>query len=158
MTEAETCGRIAMPSLKSLDITIIANPGTGTDPVDWEIEIDPSHKNGDKIKLHHGNGYEIDFDLKDKTDLEVRFDASAPFFVKDGTTDPCPNTCNSPQIMVDSCKDDELVVIDWNYGEGPEVQDLRYQLNFVTKYGKRLNPFDPIIENAGGGTRPPTLF
>ena len=43
-------------------------------------------------------------------------------------------------------------MIDWNYG--PNDQELRYQLNFVTDLGAPIDPYDPIIINGGGGVKP----
>lgn len=132
---------------KSLDIDIIACP----DPLDpkkvkWDIDTkDPA--NPKKIKAKDPENYLLKFKLFDNTTLEVRFDASSPFYCKDGTSDPCPSSVTSDQVLVDSCKDNELVVLDWNVIK----QELRYQLNFVTKAGKLLNPYDPIIDNGGGG-------
>ena len=62
------------------------------------------------------------------------------------------SSITTPQILVESCEEDELVVIDWNYG--PNDQELRYQLNFVTDLGAPIDPYDPIIINGGGGGKP----
>ncbi|RIX32601.1 hypothetical protein [Sphingomonas edaphi] len=139
-----------MPPLNRVKVEVIANPGPGG-TIAWSHEIKtPGHSNGNKVKLPKGTGCQIDFDL-DTNGQDVRFDADAPFFCKDGTADPCPSSLTSEQVMVDSCDDDKLIVFDWNYGN---PVDLRYQLNFVTKVGERVNPYDPIIENGGGSIRP----
>lgn len=135
--------------LEKADVEIKAKPPVGG-KVQWDIEVKGRYKDGKKIKVPHGEGVEIHFDLDDDSGLGLRFDASAPFFVKEGTSDPCPSDFNSDQMMVDSCKDDKLVVFNWN----AKAEQLRYQLNFVTKSGKRVNPFDPIIDNGGGGVKP----
>jgi len=123
--------------------------------VKWSHEVkSPGHSDGDKIKAPKGEGYWIIFDLDDYTGRNIRFDASAPFFCKDDTADPCPSSMDSEQILVESCAEDELVVIDWNYG--PSQKELRYQLNFVTDIGEHVDPYDPIIINGGGGVAPGT--
>jgi hypothetical protein len=143
--------RIAkMPPLDKVKVEVIAKRGQNGQ-IDWSHETKThGHSNGNKVKLPKGMGYRLEFSL-DTNGLDVRFDADAPFFCKDGTADPCPSSITSDQIMVESCEDDELVVIDWNYGDPTE---LRYQLNFVTKVGEPVNPYDPIIENGGGSIKP----
>jgi hypothetical protein len=142
---------MAMPHLERTDIDIIADPD-GHGGVSWSHQIKTApHNNGGKIKLPHGVGSKMVFDLHDRTDLGVRFDASAPFFVRPGDVGPCPAAMDSDQCMVDKCEADNLVVIDWNYGS---ECDLHYQLNFVNEGGYRVNPYDPIIQNGGGGVRP----
>jgi hypothetical protein len=142
--------KMAMPHLEKVEVEIIANPGSGG-TIDWSHNVKSSgHSNGGKLKLPNGVGYRIHFDLN-RNGLDVRFDAKAPFFCKDGTSDPCPSSIASPQVMVDECDAKDLYVIDWNYGN---PIDLRYQLNFVTEVGGPVNAYDPIIENGGGGIKP----
>lgn len=143
--------KMMVPQLDKVEVDIIGEPD-GKGGVSWSHRVkDPGHGSGHKIKLPKGVGYEIHFDLKAKDGLNVRFDASAPFYCKEGTADPCPSSITTDQIMVESCDDDDLVVIDWNYGT---EQELRYQINFVDDTGQKVNPYDPIILNEGGGTRP----
>lgn len=140
----------AMPHLEKVEVEIIASPGSGGKIV-WSHKVKSTgHSNGNKINLPNGVGYRIHFDL-DRNGLDVRFDAKAPFFCKDGTSDPCPSSITSKQVMVDECDADDLYVIDWNYGDPME---LRYQLNFVTEVGDPVDAYDPIIENGGGGIKP----
>ncbi len=141
-----------IPHLGSIDVEVYAKPN-GKGGVDWSHMVKShGHSNGNKIHAPKGGGYRIKFDLDNFTDLKVRFDASRPFFCKEGTVDPCPDNISTRQILVDSCEDDTLIVIDWNYGE--HEQELRYQLNFVTDIGTPVDPYDPIIINGGGGVQP----
>ena len=143
--------RMTVPKLDKVEVDIFAEPN-GSGGINWSHKVKSSgHDKGQKIKLPKGSGYEIHFDLRAGNGLNVRFDASRPFFCKEGTTDPCPSSITTQQIMVDSCEDDELVVIDWNYGN---EQELRYQLNFVDDAGNKVDPYDPVILNEGGGTKP----
>ena len=142
-----------LPHLGKIEVEVIAREGSDG-KVDWSHTVKTyGSSDGDKIKANRGEGYRITFDLDDYTDWNIRFDASRPFFCKDGTDNPCPDSITTKQVLVDSCDDGELVVIDWNYGE--HEQELRYQLNFVTETGGPINPYDPIIINGGGGVRPP---
>jgi hypothetical protein len=101
---------------------------------------------GDPIKLPKDSGpYEITFELE--TELNLRFDAAGPFLCDVTYAGACPTSLNRVQFMVDSCTDDELVVVDWNHGEGAEFY---FQLNFVNKAGIPQIPYDPIIINGGG--------
>ncbi len=132
-----------------VEVTATAN---GTGGVTWSHKIKSSgHSNGNKIKVPENRAHRIKFDLNDESGLGIRFNAAGPIFAKEGVADPCPDRLETGQIMVDSCDDDELVVIDWNYGA---QQELRYQLNFVTHANGPIDPYDPIIENGGGGVRP----
>ena len=141
-----------IPHLGKIEVEVYARPD-GHGGFDWSHSVKThGHSNGHKIKVPRGEGYRIKFDLDDYTNLNIRFDASKPFFCKDGTGDPCPSSITTPQILVDSCEDDTLVVIDWNYGN--QEQELRYQLNFVTDIGTAVKPYDPIITNGGGGVQP----
>lgn len=149
--ETHVSDQSMIPPLDRLDVDVIAEP-KGSGGVRWSQQIkDPGHNNGGKVKLPRGRGYKIKFGLKDHTNLNIRFDASAPFFVREGSVGPCPSGMNSSQVMVDECDADALVVTDWNYGAECE---LHYQLNFVDTTGKPINSYDPIIENGGGGVPP----
>lgn len=140
-----------MPHLGKIDVEVIARDN-GSGGIAWSHTVrSTGHSNGNKIKVPRGEGYRIKFDLDDYTGRHIRFDASAPFFCKEGIADPCPSSISTPQVLVDSCEDDTLVVIDWNYGD---EQELRYQLNFVTNVGAPIPPYDPIIINSGGGGEP----
>jgi hypothetical protein len=142
---------MTVPDLDKVEVDIFAEHD-GKGGVLWSHKVkNPGHGHGQKIKLPRGIGYEIHFDLRKPHDLNVQFDASAPFFCKEGTADPCPSEITTDQIMVESCEKDELVVVDWNYGK---EQELRYQLNFVDDAGARVDPYDPVILNEGGGTKP----
>lgn len=131
-------------------IDVIADPvGAG---IAWRLDIKSvGHGKGNKIDLPKDNNYEMNFTLIDNTKLNLRFDASAPIFVREGGAGPCPTDISTPQIMVDSCNAKTLVVIDWN--SGAELE-LYYQLNFVNKTGRTKYPYDPIIKNGGGGAPP----
>ena len=135
---------------KGVDINVIADPaGAG---VTWRLDIKTSgHGNGNKIDLPKDNNYAMNFSLVDNTRLNLRFDASAPIFVREGGAGPCPTDISTPQIMVDSCNAKSLVVIDWNSGA---ERELYYQLNFVNMTGQTKYPYDPIIKNGGGGVPP----
>lgn len=138
-------------TLETAEVEIKAGPPVNGE-IQWDIDVKGKYKDGKNIKVPYGVGCEIHFDLDDSSGEKLRFDASGPIFVKKGTNDPCPTSFDSDQLMVDSCKDDKLVVFNWNGNK----EELRYQLNFVTKGGRRVNPFDPIIDNGGGFVRPPS--
>jgi hypothetical protein len=145
--------KATIPSLNKIEVDVYADDD-GSGGVAWSHKIKTSgNDDHGKIKLDHGIGSRLHFDLHDNTGLGVRFDASAPFFVAEGSGGPCPSTLSSKQCMVDSCDADELVVSDWNYGANC---DLHYQLNFVTDAGKAVDPYDPVIQNTGGGIKPAT--
>lgn len=136
---------------RGVDIDVIAKPKIGGG-VDWSLDIKTSgHGKDDKIDLPKDHNYQMNFTLDDRTRLNLRFDASAPIFVREGGAGPCPTDISTPQIMVDSCDARKLVVIDWNYGAPTE---LYYQLNFVNKTGLEKYPYDPEIKNGGGGGEP----
>lgn len=146
----QICEILAIPRLDKVEVDVIAQPKVGGG-INWSHSVKSvGHDNNGKIKLPKGLGYKIKFDLK-ANGFDVRFDASAPFFCKEGTTNPCPGSLMTDQCMVDDCDADTLTVIDWNYGD---EQELRYQLNFVNSAGKRVEPYDPIIQNDGGGVKP----
>lgn len=141
-----------LPPLGRIEVEVTASPN-GPNGVTWSHRVKTSgHGHGNKIKAPRGQGYKITFDLDDDTELNVRFDASKPFYCKEGVDDPCPSSITTDQIMVDSCEYDELVVFDWNFNENEE--ELRYQLNFVTAAGGPIDSYDPIIINGGGGVKP----
>jgi hypothetical protein len=122
----------------------------GNGNIQWSHDNGPSHGGNGKLKLGKDQNYEIIFNLVDKTKRKIRFDASAPFFVKEGNGS-CPRAKDSDQVMVASCDAKKLVILDWNYGVPCELQ---YQLNFIDEAGAPITPYDPIIENGGGGTKP----
>ena len=138
---------------KGVDINVIASPqGSG---IRWSLDIKTGgHGNGDKIDLPKDNNYKMNFTLIDNTNLNLRFDASAPIFIREGGAGPCPTSVSTTQILVDSCDAKTLSVIDWNFGA---EQELYYQLNFVNKTGQTKFDYDPIIKNGGGGVPPMIL-
>lgn len=126
-------------------IEVIATPG-GPEGVTYRQEIKQHGKDG-KLDLPRNSGpYRIHFDLDVVGGLDLRFDAAGPIFcaVDNGK---CPTSIATDQIMVERCDKNDLIVVDWNYGD---EQALRYQLNFVNKAGAKLPCFDPIILNGGG--------
>jgi hypothetical protein len=132
-------------------VTIYAdNDGSGG--IRWSHKNE-DHDNGGKLKLGKDKNYKVTFNLVDRTSpsRKIRFDASEPIFVKQGSGGSCPRALDSDQILVDSCDARKLIAIDWNYGVPCE---LHYQLNFVDEAGGPIPPYDPIIENGGGGTKP----
>ena len=135
---------------KGVDIDVIASDVAGT--IKWSLDIKTSgHGKDNKIELEKDHNYIMTFTLLDRTRLNLRFDASGPFFARDGGAGPCPTNISTAQIMVDSCEAKKLVVMDWNYGAPTE---LYYQLNFVNETGKDDCHYDPPIVNGGGGTKP----
>ena len=132
-------------------VTIYADDN-GSGGIKWSHKNE-DHDNGGKLKLPKDKNYKITFNLLDRTNpsRKIRFDASQPIFVKEGTGSNCPRAMDTDQILVDSCDSKKLVAIDWNY-DGP--RELRYQLNFVDEAGGEIPPYDPIIENGGGGIKP----
>ena len=132
---------------KRADIIVTAERKGGE--IEYSIDTRGNGANG-RIKLEADSGpYRIHFELEDKTGRNLRFDAAQPFFCASGTGH-CPTCIETDQIMVDSCDADELVVVDWNFGE---KQELRYQINVTDRHGAPQPPVDPVIEN-GGGIKP----
>ncbi len=126
--------------------------GKGWNPVSWSQEIKSAgHGSSGTIKFPHGkDNYDIIFNLINNTGHKIRFDASKPVFVeRDRPGSPCPSSFNTDQMLVESCDGDKLVIRNWNV----EKMNLHYQLNFVTDKGNPVNPFDPIIQNDGGGVK-----
>ena len=138
---------IRLPKIKiKVEVTAIRD---ASGAICYSHKINGQNKGG-KIDLAKDSGpYKLVFDLDDDTGLGLRFDASAPFYCDVSRGDGCPASIDREQIMVDSCNDDELIVIDWNYGERKE---LHYQLNVMDEFGERQTPYDPVIVN-GGGTK-----
>lgn len=127
-----------------IDVEITAKVVGGKLTYDLDIK---SHGKDGKIDLPAKSGaHRIKFKLEDDTDLKIRFDASGPIFASTDISQ-CPKCLDTNQIMVDSCDDNELEVIDWNYGQTVEI---RYQLNFMDNLGVPQEPLDPIIRNGGG--------
>jgi hypothetical protein len=134
-------------STSKTDLKVIIKATANGAGINYTLDI-KDHGNNGKIALPRDSGpYRIKFELDTKLDL--RFAAAAPFYcAKDRGS--CPASLDTDQMMVDSCDKDELVVVDWNYGD---EQELRYQVNFTDKCGAPREPLDPIIQN-GGGIKP----
>ena len=137
---------------KDVKIDVIAT-GDAKNAGDFSLDIKTvGHGKGNKITLPKNDNFKLIFTLHDNTNpkLGLRFDASAPIFVKEGGL-PCPTDISTQQVMVDSCDAKTLVVIDWN--SGPELE-LYYKLNFVNENGTAKYNYDPPITNGGGGNSP----
>jgi hypothetical protein len=127
-----------------IDVDVVAKVVDGQ--LTYTLDI-KSHGSNGKIDLPAKSGaHKIKFRLEDDTNLNLRFDAGGPIFASTDTSQ-CPSKLDTEQIMVDSCDDDELEIVDWNYGQ---TIDIRYQLNFMNKTGVPQEPLDPIIRNGGG--------
>lgn len=140
-----------MAQTKDVKVTV---KGTGWNPIAWSQEVNTiGHGSGnDKIKFPNGpDNYDIIFTLDNQTGHDIRFDASGPIFIERTLPgSPYPSKFNTDQLMVKSCDASKLIVRNWNVVE----MEFHYQLNFVTAIGDRVRPFDPIILNDGGGSRP----
>lgn len=144
-----------MGQTKDVKVTV---KGTGWDPIAWSQEIKTAGHGGgsgggnDKIKFPNGpDNYDIIFTLDNQTGHDIGFDASGPIFVERTLPgSPYPAKFNTDQLMVKSCDANKLVVRNWNV----VAMELHYQLNFVDGVGDAVRPFDPIILNDGGGSRP----
>ena len=128
--------------------------GTGWNPISWSQDIKtPGHGNNNgRIEFPHGtDNYDIIFTLVNDTGHDIRFDASKPVFIERTLPgSPYPHEFNTDQLMVTSCDARKLVIKNWN-----QVQmEFQYQLNFVTDLGDPVRPYDPIIQNDGGGSKP----
>jgi hypothetical protein len=134
------------------DVHVDVTASQGNGEIDWSVEVKTAgHGKGSKVELPDGRGFRITFKLENPDDLDVRFDASDPIYVREGGGSYCPSKLDSKQIMIDRCEAEELEIIDWNFGA---ARELYYQLNFVTETGGAVNPCDPIITNGGGGKQP----
>lgn len=115
----------------------------GSGGVAWE----PVGNDSDKVKLPRDGGpFLLVFTIKDHTKLQLRFDASSPFWCEEGQNCPPKAGVNTDQILVDSCDADTLKVLDYNYGQ---QRTISYQVNVIDK-DRKSHPCDPIIENGGG--------
>ena len=153
MEQSNTMTSAAPQPAKRKDVHVTVT-GTGWNPIAWSQKVDtPGHgNNGNKIEFPHGpDSYDIIFKLKNDTGHDIGFDASGPIFVERTLPgSPYPTGFNTDQMMVHSCDGSKLVLRNWN-----ELKmDFQYQLNFVTNAGDKVRPFDPIIQNDGGGTKP----
>jgi hypothetical protein len=142
----------AVPQLNPITIAVIADVD-GVGGINWSQDIiDKSYDNGGRLDCKAGVGYKVTFTLQDNTkSLQVQFNAANPIYVKESGADPSPTRKGSKQLKPDSCTSNTLVVTNWNYGR---KRTLRYQLNFVDPAGNELPPYDPIMDNGGGGVQP----
>lgn len=141
----------AVPQLVAFDIVVIADPD-GSGGIIWSQDIiDPQYDSNGRVQCPAGIGYRITFTLQDNTNLQVQFDVANPIYVKENENDPSPTRKGSKQVKPDSCTGEILVITNWNYGK---KKVLRYQLNFVDPSGNSLPPYDPIVDNGGGGVQP----
>ena len=152
MEQSNTMTGAAPQVAKRKDVHVTVT-GKGWNPIGWSQEIKtPGHGSNDKIEFPHGpDSYDIIFTLKNDTGYDIGFDASAPIFIERTLPgSPYPSSFNTDQMMVKSCDESKLVLTNWNAVK----LDFHYQLNFVTNAGDKVRPFDPIIQNDGGGTKP----
>lgn len=151
MAKATVKWKSAVPKLVEFEIDVLGDPD-GSGGIAWSQQIpDPLYGSGETVTCPAGVGYRITFKLTDNSGLQAQFDAAGPIFVKESADDPSPNRKGSKQIKPDSCTSDTLVITNWNYGK---KRTLRYQLNFVDPAGNSLPPYDPIVNNGGGGVQP----
>ena len=130
--------------MKSKDVKVraILNDAGGVD-----FEVDGVKAKHARLKLDKDSGaHTIDFKLQDHSGKGVQFDTANPIHVGENSQCPPPQGINSDQLAVTSCDAGTLSTINQNSGE---ARELRYQLNFVTAEGSKVD-CDPIIDNGGG--------
>jgi hypothetical protein len=124
-------------------VKVEARRGAG-ESIDWEID---GHKAKDsKIEFKKGEGAStVAFELKDKTDRNLRFAGESPIWVHENESGQCPpKGARDPQIEVSGCDDDTLTIVNKNEKECT----LRYQLNFLDRANKD-EVCDPEFKNGG---------
>ncbi len=142
----------AYPHLDDVDVDIIVRWKPDGKP-DYDLDIkDHGFKggpNGKGVKPKQSTGCLIHFELPSGSG-DIRFDAAQPiFYAMPGGGYPS-GFAPDQQLLVYRCDADDLEVIDWNSTAGT----IAYQLNFTTLAGVKLDAFDPVIINSGGGIKP----
>jgi hypothetical protein len=129
-----------------MDVKVTAN-GLGADGIDWDIDGKKPHES--RVDFEKGSGpHRIKFKLHDRTNRNLRFDASNPIWDHKSEAG-CPAAgSNSDQIEIVDCNDNQLTILNRNSGE---ACTLHYQLNFRGEDGS-AEPVDPIFKNGGGGS------
>jgi hypothetical protein len=110
---------------------------------------DPDGKPAKDHSVHVAKGappQTIEFKLKDKTGLGLRFNESDPFHVWEKVGCPPPGV-DTDQIEVVHSTSSKVRIVNRNTGS---ERTLQYQLNVIGDDGKEW-PCDPIIRNDGGG-------
>ena len=99
----------------------------------------------DKVKIpHKAPAQKFEFELDDKTDLNVRF-SSLAFHEREAC--PSEGTKAGDQIIDVEIDDDEASFTDRNSGP---ARTLSYAWFFECDDPKQRPEFDPVIENGGG--------
>jgi len=112
----------------------------------WDAP-DGNPAKGHKLHLKKGDPPEtIEFTLKDKTGMQLRFSPGDPIHVWEQEGCPPPGIATD-QIQVSAVTPDKIQVTNLNTGP---ARTLQYQLNAVDQSGNEC-PCDPIIINDGGG-------
>lgn len=126
------------------DVEFTARLNGGT--VEWDTDEGKPAKSH-RTDVGHGAPPEtIQFRIRDRSGLKLRFDTAAPIDVWEQSGCP-PTGVNTDQVEVVNCNPNKLTIRSLN--TGPE-RTLQYQLNVVAEDGSR-HPCDPIIKNGGGG-------
>ncbi len=89
----------------------------------------------------------IQFKIRDKTTLKLKFDTGSPIDVWEQAGCP-PSGIDTDQIEIIDCNPNKLTIRSLNTGA---PRTLQYQLNVVADDGSK-HPCDPIIKNGGGGS------
>jgi hypothetical protein len=136
-----------------LQFKVIAEDACGT--LSYRLEAfdqgSQPYLNGHKIKLKRSpDWYEITFHLIDKAGYQVEFDPSESMCAHVGVS--CPATGSgiaTDQLTVTDFKPNKLEVL--NKNQDPP-RDIGFILCFIDGKSKApLPPFDPIMNNDGGG-------
>lgn len=121
----------------------------------WSLDDKPVQKKGAMKAVRFpkdSGGYAITVRLEDNTGAGLQFKEDDPLWVQEGGSCPPGPGINSDQVPPDTvkcAKPDRLVFS--NLNEGAE-RTLIYQLNFVDRMGKDVDPqLDPEFKNGGGG-------
>jgi hypothetical protein len=150
-----------MEAAKSFKVTIIAKPGTGVDPIDWDYDSNLKKGSSGHLVFNKSDDdmkkwdyYLVEFNLDDRTNLGLQFEPNPmnAFWVVmgDNVSPPhCPQTpsyCDQIYAVCDDPNGRSLTV----RNEDDTVQFFRFSLGFIDRNGKP-HRFDPIGSNQDGG-------
>ena len=151
-----------MANFKDVKVKIYATGGEDCNaPVKFTMEPD-SYKGKNDETLYFpksSDNYDIHFELYDSTNLDLRFPFAAADAIWVGNIcppdgkDPGQGGSSSPDIQpfwVGPIKKNDLYIYNYNVYE----DELTFVLRFWSKKCKKWVPYDPVIENKGGGEPP----
>ena len=144
------------PPNKPVEMKVVAKGDAGS--LRYELQPVGGYEHfleGQTVKLPKGpDWYEINFHLVDNSSLKLEFDQKEPICAQVGSGCPAPGSGNQSERQLEQKGVGAKRLVMVNVNTDPP-RKIAYTLCFIDAATQEpVTPFDPIMDNGGGGRIP----